>query len=497
MSNAPPDILFIFSDQHAQRVAGCYGDTAALTPNLDALARRGVLFENCYSPSPICTPARMSMLTARYPCRQSVWTNEDMLPSDVPTYAHALGAGGHRPMLVGRLHSLGPDQLHGYVERAVGDHSPNWPGVPRHDMGILAETNNPSRLSIDRSGAGRSAYQLLDEDTCEAALARLDDVARRRREGDAQPFALTVGFMLPHAPYVAAPEDHARFVDRVPGPRLPPPAPGAEHPWLAWWRADRGIQEVDEADSRRARAAYYALTLQLDRQIGRVLERLHDQGLAENTLVVYASDHGDQIGERGLWWKHTFYDDSVKVPLILSWPGRLPEGQRRAAVVNLMDVTATILDAAGAPALPAANGRSFWRLAQDASTPWLDLTLSEYCTDATPYWTGGMAVQQRMLRLGRWKLVYYHGYPCQLFDLDADPDELQDRAGDPAHASVRDALLERLLADWDPEEVAGRMRRRVADKELVNRWARETRPLDTIRWPLTADQNRLEGWAAE
>jgi choline-sulfatase len=364
-------------------------------------------------------------------------------------------------------------------------------------MGILAETNNPSRLSIDRSGAGRSAYQLLDEDTCEAALARLDDVARRRREGDAQPFALTVGFMLPHAPYVAAPEDHARFVDRVPGPRLPPPAPGAEHPWLAWWRADRGIQEVDEADSRRARAAYYALTLQLDRQIGRVLDRLHDQGLAENTLVVYASDHGDQIGERGLWWKHTFYDDSVKVPLILSWPGRLPEGQRRAAVVNLMDVTATILDAAGAPALPAANGRSFWRLAQDASTPWLDLTLSEYCTDATPYWTGGMAVQQRMLRLGRWKLVYYHGYPCQLFDLDADPDELQDRAGDPAHASVRDALLERLLAVWDPEEVAGRRRRRVADKELVNRWARETRPLDTIRWPLTADQNRLEGWAAE
>ena len=187
----------------------------------------------------------------------------------------------------------------------------------------------------------------------------------------------------------------------------------------------------------------------------------------------------------------------MKVPLILSWPGRLPEGERRSAVVNLMDVTATMLEATGVPPLPQANGRSFWRLAQDGRTPWLDHTLSEYCTDATPCWTGGMAVQQRMLRWGQWKLVYYHGYPCQLFDLAADRDELHDRAGDPAYASVRDALLERLLADWDPEEVARRMLRRVTDKALVSQWARATRPPDTIRWQLTADQNRLEGWAAE
>ena len=187
----------------------------------------------------------------------------------------------------------------------------------------------------------------------------------------------------------------------------------------------------------------------------------------------------------------------MKVPLILSWPGRLPEGERRSAVVNLMDVTATMLEATGAPPLPQANGRSFWRLAQDGRTPWLDHTLSEYCTDATPCWTGGMAVQQRMLRWGQWKLVYYHGYPCQLFDLAADRDEL--RTGRVILPTPRSAM--RCSSGFWPTGIPRRWRagccRRVTDKALVGQWARATRPPDTIRWPLTADQNRLEGWAAE
>lgn len=487
-----PNLLFILSDQHAQRVAGCYGDPAADTPNLDRLAQRGVVFDNCYTPAPICTPARMSMLTGRHPSRQQCWTNEDMLASDLPTWPHALGAAGYEPTLIGRLHSLGPDQHHGYAHREIGDHSPNWPGVPRHSMGVLEETNNPNRVSIDRSGPGQSAYELLDHDVMEASLAWLNGITARRASGDNAPFALSVGFMLPHAPYVATPDDYARFNGRVPPPRLAPPATGTEHPWLAWWRRIRNIEEVPDRDTLRARTAYYALTSRLDALVGRILDCLEATGLDENTLVVYASDHGDQIGERGLWWKHTFYDCSAKVPLILSWPGRLPEGERRSQIVNLVDVTQTILEALSAPALPNADGRSFLRVAQDAKAPWIDSTVSEYCTDPVPDWTGGMTVQQRMLREGRWKLIYYHGYAPQLFDLATDPDELHDLAMSDAHASVRDRLLQRLLADWDPEAIGQTMARRREDRKLLGAWARAVRPGDVIRWPLVPEQNRLE-----
>ena len=130
-----PNLLFIFSDQHARHVAGCYGDQVVATPNIDRIAAEGVRFDNAVCPSPICVPSRMSMLTGRHPFRQSCWTNDDVLPSGTPTWLHAMGAAGYRPALMGRLHAIGPDQLHGYAEREIGDHSPNVPGVPRQSLG--------------------------------------------------------------------------------------------------------------------------------------------------------------------------------------------------------------------------------------------------------------------------------------------------------------------------------------------------------------------------
>src|SRR5262249_30238252 len=206
----------------------------------------------------------------------------------------------------------------------------------------------------------------------------------------AEPFALTVGLMLPHAPFVAAPEDFARYHAKV-GRATLPAAADQEHPWIAWWRANREIVDVPEAEEVRARAAYYGLVDRMDRMIGEILDALDASGLADDTLVIYTSDHGEQIGERGLWWKHTFYDESLKVPMVLAWPGKLPAGERRGQVVNLMDLTATMLQAIGAPALPDADGRSFLDVARDARTPWVDETFAEYCTDETPSWTGGMA----------------------------------------------------------------------------------------------------------
>jgi len=491
MAAKRPNVLFLFSDQHARHVAGCYGDRIARTPALDRLASGGVVFENAYCPSPICVPSRMSMLTARHPSAQDCWTNDDFLASDRATWPHAMGASGYRPVLVGRLHAMGPDQMHGYAERIVGDHSPNWAGVPRHGMGVLENANDPWKASLTASGVGQSAYQLKDIDAAAAACAELDAIAARRKAGDEAPFCLSAGFILPHPPYVAWRDDYAAFDGKVGTARLGVPA--AAHPWLAWWRRDRGIAATDPAEALRARTAYYALVMRLDLLIGTILDRLETHGLARDTLVVYTSDHGDQLGERGLWWKHTFYEESVAVPLILRWPAGLPAGARRAQVVNLIDVAATMLDAAGAAPLPNAQGRSFLAVARDPNSPWENETFSEYCTDAVPGWTGGDAVRQRMIRNGRWKLVHYHGYRPQLFDLAADPDEMDDLAEVPAHRAMRDRLQARLLADWDPVAIDARMRARRADKDVIGAWARNIRPADLHRWELTPDQNRLEG----
>jgi len=493
MAGPRPNLLYIMSDQHTQRVIGCYGDRMVKTPALDWLAAQGVTFDNAYTPAPICLASRMSALTACYPVTQECWTNTDILTSERPTMAHALGAAGYLPILVGRLHALGPDQLHGYARREVGDHSTNWVGGIKHEMGVLDKTNDPFRVSLARSGPGQSGYERHDMDVTAAACAVLEELATQRRAGDRRPFSLSIGYMLPHQPYVARQEDYDLYAGKVGLPDLPPPEPDREHPYLRWWRETTETMAVTAEETLRARAAYYGLVTRLDTLIGNVLETLKRLGFAENTLTVYTSDHGDQIGERGLWWKQTFYDEACKVPMILCWPGRLPEGERRGQVLSLVDLTQTVLEAVGAPTLPNADGRSALSVARDGNHPWIEETFAEYCTDAAETWTRNATVQQRMIRTRRWKLIYYHGHRPQLFDMVQDPRETKDLAEEPDYAAVRDALTARVLAGWNPEAIRQRMARRRRDKDLLAAWCKTVNPPDAYRWQMRMEDNWLAG----
>ncbi len=489
--NDRPNILFIFSDQHTRKIAGCYGDEIVRTPNLDRLSRSGVTFDNAYTASPLCVPARMALLTGRHPFAQRCWTNSDALASDAPTFAHALGRAGYEVTLIGRLHAIGPDQLHGYSRREVGDHSTNWIGGTAHSLGVLDRTNEPFRVSIERAGAGQSAYQLKDRDVMASALEYLDELALRRDGGETRPFAMTVGLMLPHQPYVARAADFAAYEGKVAPPSYSPLDESAEHPYVRDWRRFTGTDQVDAAETARARAAYYGMVTEMDEYIGQILDALEAHGLHETTLVIYTSDHGDQLGERGLWWKQAFYEEAIGIPLIMSYPTLLPRGQRRAQVVNLIDLAPTMIEAAGADPLPFGESRSLWPLAQDSAAPWLDETFAEYCTDGMSRWTLPDPVRQRMVRKGPWKLVYYDGLRPQLFNLEQDPGELNDLAEDSAHAEVRSELLERVLEDWSPEGIADQMARRRAEKEYLGAWARETDPAETYRWDFKMEDNWL------
>ncbi len=483
-----PNLLFLHSDQHSARVLGCAGDPLGVTPHLDALAATGVVCDAVYCPSPLCVPSRMAALTGRHPHEIEVWDNDHILDSSVPTIAHAWGAAGYRPVLIGRMHARGPDQLHGYVERLVGDHGPNHPGGPPVDHGEFHGTMGPRRISLRRSGCGQSAYQVHDEDVAGEAVAFLHRVGRARRAGtDREPFCLTVGFMLPHQPFLAREEDYARFRGRVPPPRQPAPPPD-EHPHLRAWREHTGILDVTEDESRRARTAYWALVHRLDALIGDILAALDANGLRDDTLIVYTSDHGEQAGERGLWWKQTFYDDSVRVPCLVSWPGVIPAGRRLARVASTLDLTATLVAAAGGPPLPGGRGRSLLPLLRGdagAGEAWEDLALSEFCTPD--------GARRRMVRAGPWKLIHHDGMSPQLFHLAEDPEERRDRAADPACAIVVSDLTARVFADgWDPRRIDRRFARRQAELSVLEAWAQHARPAETHRWPLAASMHRWE-----
>ncbi len=492
----PPNLLYIHSDQHSPFVAGCYGDPLVRTPHLDALAAEGVLLENAYCPSPICVPSRMSMLSGRHPFENRVWTNSHILSSAIPTLAHAMGAAGYRPLLVGRMHALGSDQLHGYAERLVGDHGPNHlGGEGGADRGDLQGCAGPARISLTNSGPGQSSYQVHDEDVTAATVDYLNRLGVKRRAGvDGSPFSISVGFMLPHQPFVARREDYELYGGRMTMPRTPEPFGDHLHPHIARWRQDTGTVQVPDEEILRARTAYWALVTRMDAMIGEIFEALRRNDLAGNTLILYTSDHGEQAGEHGLWWKQTFYEDSVKVPAILAWPGGLPQGGRCDRVVSSLDLNATMLEALGAPPLPYSRGRSMLALLRDPEAPWEDVAYSEFCLDGVgaggPF--SGHGVFQRMIRRGEWKLNYYHGMPCQLFNLRDDPREMEDRAADPGCGEIRDELLNRVLRDWDPEWVMARMAALREDQKILGAWARQVKPPDRYRWPLLSGMDYLD-----
>lgn len=413
---AGPNLLFILSDQHRYD-AQQRSQPWLQTPHLESLRRDGMSFQHAYCAASPCVPSRASLLTSRWAELHRTWHNFDRLPPPERTWAQALDKSGYHCLAVGRTHHI--DRGFETVRVPYGNsypqiHYTDVHEIPWGERGLL----EPSPAPLE------DFYEVR---VAETAARLLEDLDRN------QPFALHVGFVMPHPPYVIPEPYFSRYrPDEIPfaSAHAPEPELMPEHRQFC-------PPEFDEERQRKAAAVYYGMVTLLDACVGRLLRKIDELGLAEETLVIFTSDHGEQLGHRGLWNKGFAYDPSIRVPLLMRWPGRVQAEAEADAFVSLVDLGPTILDALGAPPMPGRNGKSFWEVAAGNATAHRDWIYS-----ATAEGRGAI------YRDRRWKFAerfFTDGRRLtELYDITRDPDEMTNLARTTAHEKTLSEIRDRL-----------------------------------------------------
>jgi choline-sulfatase len=427
-----PDLVLVLADQLAATALPSYGNEVVLAPNLERLGREGIVFERAFCPSPLCVPSRAALMSGLLPSQTGAIDNAGELPAGIPTFAHRLRLEGYRTVLVGKMHFIGPDQLHGFEERPMTDVYPagfDW--VPDWDL------RDDERLpwyhdlsSVLRAGPVASTLQLeFDAEVVRRALDAL-------RADDPRPLLLVVSFTHPHDPYEVPPEYWQRYEDvEIDLPRFPDPV---DDPSTRRLRAMVEAEKIPVSQEQvlAARRGYYGAVSMVDDHVGTILGALRGE-----TVVVVSSDHGDMLGERGLWYKMAPFDGSIRVPLIVHTPQLAP--RRIAHPVSLLDLGSTLVELAG--------GRepSIVRDARDVPL--------EYLAE------GVRSPQVTLIRGGR-KLIRTLGEPDLVFDVAHDAGERENLGADDELAAAVDARWD--LEALDREVRASQQRRRLVARAL-------------------------------
>lgn len=440
----PANLVFILSDEHNKRVLGCYGHSMVKTPHLDRLAAQGTRFSNAYTNCPICVPARASFATGQYVHKIRCWDNAIAYAGEPPSWGHRLMEQGHRVVSIGKLHYRESNpKANGFDEEILPLHIVNGVG----DLLGLIRDELPRRPGSAKlgpeAGRGESEYTHYDRAIADAAVRWLRQQATR---GGGKPWALYVGFVSPHFPLIAPPRFFDLYPeDEVPWPEMYDSAERPRHPFIEAMRKCLCYDEAfDPPMVRRAIAAYFGLVSFLDDNIGRILAALEETGLAHTTRVIYASDHGDNLGTRGLWGKSTMYEESAGIPLIVAGPG-VPRGRVCPRPVTLVDAFPTFIASLGAKPDP-----------RDGDLPGVSLLdiargLVPERTILSEYHAAGALTASYMIRHGRFKYIHYVGLPPMLFDLERDPGERNDLGPHPDYREVLAECEARLRRIIDPE----------------------------------------------
>ena len=447
MTPTAKNILIIMSDEHRKDAMGVAGHPIVKTPHLDALAARGTVFENAYTPSPMCVPTRASVATGDHVHKTRNWDSATPYDGTPRSWMRHLRDQGVVTTSIGKLHFRSAEDDNGFTEEILPMHVVGGVGWA---IGLLREDppdyGSASELAND-VGVGPSSYTDYDLSIRDAATQWLKDPQRKQH-----PWATFVSFVSPHYPLTAPQEYYDMYdPDTI---ELPVGYHETGRPKHAELRSIAKFFDYDRyfdaQKTREAKAAYYALTTFMDDCVGQVLTALEESGQAENTVVIYVSDHGDMLGDQGFWTKQVMYDASAGVPMIAAGPG-VPIGRRVTTGTTLLDLAATAVDVTGVDhddhsrALP---GISLRDIAKQPNDP--DRTIF------SEYHDGGSTTGTFMVRWGDWKYVYYVGYAPQLFNLEDDPDELTDLADQLGDMLVVKALKEgekRLREICDPEAV--------------------------------------------
>src|SRR6202044_3970660 len=447
MTATAPNILIIMADQMAPAFLPIYGHPLVRAPNMQALARDGVVFDSAYFASPLCAPSRASLMSGLLPSRTRVYDNAAEFAADVPTLAHALRFRDYRTILSGKMHFCGPDQLHGFEQRLTTDIYPadfNW--TPDWDRPDHRPSWYHNMSSVRDAGLCVRSNQLdFDDEAAFMAERAIFDIARSR---DRRPFLLVASFSHPHDPFAVPQRYWDLYRDSdidMPAPAIAPEALDAHSRRLRRVCA-MDAEPVTEAQVRDARHAYYGAIAYIDDLLGRLMAALRSAGLAEDTIVVLTSDHGEMLGERGLWYKMSFFEGASRVPLVVASPGRL-EPRRVAASVSLVDLMPTLIDLAGGNAKSPGIGIDGHSLAPHLRGPeGHDEAIGEYLAE-------GAIAPIVMIRRGAYKFIHSPVDPDQLFDLNRDPRERDNLADDPSCAGVISDFRAEVGKRWDLAEL--------------------------------------------
>ncbi|MEP6546666.1 MAG: choline-sulfatase [Gammaproteobacteria bacterium] len=424
-----PNFLILMADQLTARALAAYGNRVAKTPHIDSLAASGVVFDSFYCNSPLCAPSRFSFLSGRQVSAIGAYDNAAEFPAQVPTFAHYLRSGGYQTILSGKMHFCGADQLHGFEERLTTDIYPSDFGwTPDWTRFEHRQSWYHTMDSVTQAGPCTRTNQIdFDDDVVFCARQKLFDMARGK---DTRPFCMVASMTHPHDPYVIPHRYWDRYADSdIDMPRVRIAVDDLD-PHSRRLRHVIGLDllPVNEAQISAARRAYYGAVSYVDDQVGVLLTALTDAGFADNTVVLLLADHGDMLGERGLWYKMSFFEPACRIPLIMHAPQ--PFAARRVAhSASLVDILPTLAELAGLDlknfATPL-DGHSL--VPQLAGAAGRDEVIGEYLAE-------GAIAPLVMIKRGRYKYVHSPVDPDQLYDVQDDPDELRNLAAAAQHSA--------------------------------------------------------------
>ena len=473
---ARPNVLLLMVDQLAAGWLPAYGHDVVHAPSLDALVAQGVVFDSAYCPSPLCAPSRAALLTGRRASRIGVYDNAAELRASEPTVTHRLRAAGYDTCLSGKMHFVGPDQLHGFEQRLTTDVYPadlDWTPDWRAPLTERLPWYHTMESVLTPAACAASMQMDYDDEVAHRAVRKLHDLARDR---SGRPFFLCVSFTSPHDPW----ELRSRYWELYDPAAIEPPAVGPipreeADPHSVRLRDMAGIDDaaLTAEQVRRARHGYYAAISYADERIGEVLGALAESGLRDDTIVLFTADHGEMLGERGLWYKMAFFEPSARVPLIVSAPGRFAPG-RIAEPVSLLDLAPTLLELCGLDPDGSLDGRSLAGALAGDGLAAVDV--------AVEYLAEGVRSPAVMLRRGRWKYIWCADDPEQLFDVVADPHELSNRAA--AEPELCASLRAEVGRRWDVAALRDAVLRSQAERRVVVAGLRRGRP---PRWRFVPD----------